>query len=72
MLGPSLLENGPSIQILHWKSVIFDVVLTFFNKPLCEGGSIDNNINMFKGPVIIYAFGGRVKSGGRRRKNFEV
>ena len=31
MLGPFLFikRDGPSIQILHWKSVIFDVVLYF-------------------------------------------
>ncbi len=30
-------KDGPPIQILHWKSVIFDVVLYFLNKPLFEG-----------------------------------
>ncbi len=38
-------RDGPSIHILHWKSVIFDVVLNFLNKPLFEGWPTDYNAN---------------------------
>ncbi len=34
-------RDGPSIQFLHWKSVIFDVILNFLNKPLFEGWPTD-------------------------------
>ena len=36
-------RDGPSIQILHLKSVIFDVVLNFLNKPPFEGWPTDYN-----------------------------
>ena len=30
-------KDGPCIQNLHWKSVIFDIILILLNKPLFEG-----------------------------------
>ena len=53
-------KDGPSIQILHWKSVIFDIILNFFDKPLFEGWPTDYSSTQFR--VIGNSLAGAVNN----------